>query len=916
MPSNRSRKKSAKQHPRNTKTGGNTKPHPQNHGQTPSNVVREEKIVKDYNSMATEGVPGTNKSHAHTGNVNHNKHIRYHRRQITKLLRHRKRAKRVAHLSQLQAAPSHSEGQPAIVDLSLDTPTDSDKRNTLYIGGAYTALLQLARGWYAAIRKTSISYGPRAYNDKYMFDQVARNINVPDYDKYNSSHLFMVNFLHQVLINNFNHLLTTDTERLLTRLPEHLSFTLNVMTKKYILRVRNGIVNLASRLPVPIYKEGMSIYFEQEFLDPTLWMTSKLPNALLNQLFAIQQHKAYPFRTVDVPLTSLKNVLVHDEHGTATSTDMHIDEIVSVYGYATKPATETLGKYFYELSGLMQNPITNIFRFMFFPTFDSGNQDGDHFDVANYMPDRFNEKKQDGYFFDNDMYTVYFGMTGKISTADFCFVSEMPQFNSTDDIPFVPPPPEGQGHTISVTNKGLSYLREKYSSNSTMPEPYKPTTRSVPTYPEVTFSPHAYNLALQIGQALQSPYQLFAQIIARQPSAKINYSDYINLYYSKFMNAMNEASFDYGVFLVQYNNRFVLPSPIVEQFKSINSYNTWSYKDSPQSVTVQLYLKAVDLKLPTVEEIKPFNYSLFHLKGGDDLPEDFRIFQMGDYWRTYDGTEYRPYNFEAILASNDRAMQELRPYVKLNNCPEREIPLPSMHVMYKGNFKALESDIYVISIYTPLDLTSFQDKSMEIFIKYTLMPTIFIQDGINIPLLNISNRAIHTTPVGMWDTYEYLAIFNLYQLSFVSSYDGPSSEMDFYYSELRRQMIGSWTDMIPMLGNAVSGLLGGGGSEGVGDIVQSIMGSMGGEMGPMFNKVFDLLSHPAVQKQAPQFGMLGDILGMFGTPLRNMTNYDQNGYISTNITPPESKEKPKKKSFWSTLGDIALNAAPLLLELL
>lgn len=913
MPSNKSRNKSAKKnHPRNSKTGGNTKNHPASH-KPPLNVVREEKVVNEHNSMATEGVPGTVKNQTHPPKEhNHNRQIRFHRREITKLLRHRKRIKRAAHLSQLQAPPAQMEGPPPAFDFADSPPTDADKRNTIYIGGAYNALLQIARGWYAAIRKASISYGPRAYNDKYLFDQTTRNVDLDEYNTYNSSHLFMVNFLHQVLINNFNHLLTTDTERLLTRLPEHLSFTLNAMTRKYILRVRNGVVNLASRLPVPIHDEGSLAFFQQQYLDPAAWMTAPLSNALLNQLFAIQQHKAYPFRTVDVPVTLLKNVLVHDEHGSALPTDMHLDEIVSLYGYATKFPSSFSGKYFYELSGLMQNPITNIYRFIFFPTFasDSG------IDVHQYMPDQYNEKKQDGYFFDNNMYATYFGMTGKISTADFCFVASMPTFNSPDDIVLVDTEPQvGRPHTSSITNKGLSYLIEKYSSNATMPSPYKPSSRADATYPEVTFSPHAYNLALQIGQALQSPYQLFAQKSLSDERPDVNYYHYLTMLYSRFMNAMNEASFDYGVFAVQYKNRFTLPSPIVEQFKSINSYNTWSYKDSSQSVTVQLYLESISVNLSTVDDMKAYNGSFFHLKGGDDLPEIFRVLNMGNYWRTYDGTEYRPYNFEAILSSNDRAMQEIRPYVKLNNCPEREMPLPSMHVMYKGNFNKLDGSIYVQSIYTPLDLTSFEDKSMEIFLKYTLMPNISIKDGINIPLLNVTNRPYLNWSVEGVDR-EFEVIFNLYQLSFVSSYDGPSSEMDFYYSELRRQMIGSWTDMIPMLGNAVSGLLGGGGSGGVGDIIHSIMGTMGGEMGPLFNKVFDLLAHPAVQKQAPQFGMLGDILSMFGTPIRNMTNYDQNGYLSTNITPPQPKEKPKKKSFWSTLGNIALDAAPLLLSLL
>lgn len=836
----------------------------------------------------------------------------------------------------LSTSRAVSFGKGVISDIAL-------KRTLLYEKSVVDLTHNLASGWYAAIRKSCIRFGPSATNDKYFVDQAYRQtsglspiqgVSNARYDGFVTCHMLMINFLQNLLIANFNYLIQNDIQKLLTRLPQHLAFALTAAARKYVIRVRNGVTNIATRVPHfllrnclfykssdaeanPCYYDEMQSNIEMVFLPPQAWLGAQVENitatisldevpGLLNYLYAVQLHEQYPFTTVDEVQTKLPGLTYYTNEGQATPVTLDLSEIVSVYGYAAYPGGSTYdGCYIHDLSGLEQTKISGIFRSIFFAQI--------RFDAeADYalIPDEFNDRLNTNYYFDNYKMAIYFGLTGNIPNVDYMLTAQMPYGYAPDDIiQEQDATDKNKVRSTSSTSKGLSYLTAKYNSNDTRPAPYKAASRALPVFPSVNFSPHAYNLAIALAQKMQNRYYDFTAapypldvislytIYDDDPAKQNNLSPILynqRSYYTIFYEALLST----GVWVIQYDNRFVLPSPIIEDFKPYNSYNTWTYKGSQQSVGVQLNQESLGAGRGSLPRIEPkdnkysgiySNSNHWYLKNTAQYSSKLMMTDISkstDIYYSYDGQVYSPFNFDTILDDHSKAMNEIRPYVKLNNCPEYETSLPSMHTLYVTGG---QNQCY--QIYTPLSMDDYTKKNVAIFLKVALLPFLQVPENVNIPMLNCTN--VSENFFGNIDVlFQPKTLFNLYQYSFVASYSGDSSELDFYYSQLRKHFVGSWSDLLPMFGQAASSLLSNGGVQ---NLVMNMMRPKSGKTAPYAN---------------------GDITGVINTILASICNMDENGAVAVNTPPPAPEKKSSSGGFWSSLGDIALKAAPMLLSLL
>lgn len=842
---------------------------------------------------------------------------------------------------------------------SLYAPIDDAKKRTVIVEASLlTFFHNLARGWYAAIKKSCINFGRPNVNDKYFPTGLVARANNERTKHFFGSDTLMVNFLHNLIICNYNYAISNNVTKLLTRLPHHISFSIHVAATKMLIRVKNGVANIAVRIPSYIIKDETKAVSDDPiiaYLTPTDYiagnaagnpnvtaqMISEVPN-ILNALFAVQQHEAYPFKTTDELVSYLPGLSHFDADGKAVPVNLNLSEIVSVYGYAADTLSTYPGKYIHDLSGLVQTRISNVFRYLFFPQFIF--QDATEYTL---LPDSYNDKLSNNYYFDNYKLAIYFGCTAVIPNVDYLLTANMPLYYADNDV--IRAGPTESSILSSVNSKALNYFTTRYNSNNTKPAAYKPPTRAAPGFHAALFSPHTYNFSIAMAQKMQNRICESSCTTAGLPGYSESCIDtfkYCKLYFKPFYSVASELHLRSGAWILQYDGRFVLPSPIVEDMKPYNTINTWTYRGGTESIGIQLLQFAMqDLYISYNPDNSSFQSNLndWTLKPQPYVPtRDFLYSPLDEYYQSYDGLAYSPANYDRILNLNDVSLNEIRSYIKLNNVPELENTLPSMHTMYASLVSEASSDQYSIldsyNIYTPLTGEDFTKKNIAIFIKVALLPVLQTPDNINIPMTNVMNYPLTYYS----DSARYTAsltqekaLYALCQYSFEASYNGASSELDYYYEALRRSMIGSWSDLAPMFQEALGQSIGGifpVGDSAPGDAllnkvysflpnITKLMGtpialnSKGrenikkGKLGPMG---WGRGLKKSAGGKLKALGANGDLQALLSTILRSVSNFDENGGITVN-TPKTNQDKGFD---WGSLLGLAVQYAPKIAEML
>jgi len=212
-----------------------------------------------------------------------------------------------------------------------------------------------------------------------------------------------------------------------------------------------------------------------------------------------------------------------------------------------------------------------------------------------------------------------------------------------------------------------------------------------------------------------------------------------------------EEQWSYAISVAQFVEKIVLPSPIFEELKVYNDINSWTYVGKPEPRAIYFQAPSVFLTILSANEDPKQNMTL--------------------------ATYYDKVKLSA------KYLSEIRYYVKLNFAPELNNYMPNLHLFLQGNDG---------KIYSVLDLESFKHKDIGTWLNYSLIPQ--IKDDRPVALTYIE---VKRTP-----TYDE-ALSNLYQFAFDASYNGKSSELDFYYARLREKQIGFMGALASMLGTVL-----------------------------------------------------------------------------------------------------------------
>jgi hypothetical protein len=317
----------------------------------------------------------------------------------------------------------------------------------------------LAQGWYVAIRKAYIRFGPASQNDKYFV-----NLANPF-----PTHRDAVFFLYNVLFCCYNNV-RAKGEILDFKLPKHISFAITVLATKQLQRTPTGVIDMATQPTIGITAISIVTTYPTQL-------------AYLNEVVALPAH---PFPMTGRAEMESNITVYHDAKGEAIHSTMKLEEIASIYGYFVpngNPSASRAPKdvFNYDYNGFDHPSSTQVFRSAFFTV-----------QGTDYKPEiELNPQLMNNQFCDPRLVMLNFAATGFIPTSEHTMYCAAEHLSNT-----------GDRVSKYASNAGLSYIVQKIAGGN--------MTNSVPIAGADFL---AYNCALDLAMALQTQVSNFCQIM-------------------------------------------------------------------------------------------------------------------------------------------------------------------------------------------------------------------------------------------------------------------------------------------------------------------------------------------------------------------------------------------------------------------
>jgi len=393
---------------------------------------------------------------------------------------------------------------------------------------------KLARGLYSRMRTANISIGPAAQNDKYAPSTIPNPF---------ATSQDAITTIREILYGCIDFL--KKQGRLPLALPRHISFALNLLANKMVVRTLQGCLDIFPG--VPITWENLNIAIPSN----------------ITYILQCMQLPAFGFPLTEEVLSESAISVYHDNTGAAITSTMKFEEIASIVGVAlvdpNSNASNAVVYKLYDWNGLESPSSTTAFRCGFFCDLGS--------DVANLPADYdYNLVYKRNMSFNHNASQQQFAQTGVCPTLEFAYAGNT-DFNFFSD----------KDRTDNfATSEGLNYLFDRINQVTNTDKPILTTS-----------NPQNYNNALFLAIALQTK---------------------CNNFFLPTYNGLNPASWDYdasaeqtvnfAIAIAQFIEKIPLPSPIFEEIKNFSDFNAWTYVGRPEPVGIQWftnmnYIKAV-----------------------------------------------------------------------------------------------------------------------------------------------------------------------------------------------------------------------------------------------------------------------------------------------------------------------------------
>jgi len=388
----------------------------------------------------------------------------------------------------------------------------------------YQSVTKMARGLYFAFRTRNIVIGPPAQNDKYR----------PSIDSnpFPLLHSDAINFIRDLLYACLD--TAKKQQRLPCKLPVHISFALNVLANKMLIRTLQGVLDMYPASGVT-----------WENLNST-------SSTIITYILQCMELPAYGFALTNQLVQESTIATYHAPDGTAINSTMKMTELASIVGVAIADV-DTINQVYtykcYDWNGLTNPSSTHAFRLGFFA--DLGN------DPANLPSDYdYNLVYLRNFALNPHALFQQFVITSIIPTLEFGYAGNSDKsffatFDKTGDY---------------ATSQGLEYLFERQKNNA----------NDKPYY--TTFSELSYNCALFLAIALQTKCNNY---YINNRAGK-NFNDWV-------FDGAAETKTSYAVAVAQFLERVPLPSPVFEEIKNFSDLNSWTYIGRPEPVGIQWF---------------------------------------------------------------------------------------------------------------------------------------------------------------------------------------------------------------------------------------------------------------------------------------------------------------------------------------